>query len=301
MTETKRLVVFFDDRYTTIKDHISIVEKAGLRPVKAKSEEDLLQLMKKYKDDALFFLDMHIPHIPDMRAIQKPKIQTMKCTAFATAFYMAFVNITGSSVAWPGILTGPAIAEEAKVTLSLLKKKNLDVVTLNKDDKVSFGLRVNNFIQQMGATFVDEADSVDYLAKPDIVSVENEFPKDMKIANTVNEVARTYFDLSRGSPSLSTAALGFEASNNLGLDKAKSLFLASLLSGSVDAKARLDFLLSIKKGVSRIIGEDNLEDQIKWMESGKRSLGKKSPWDFIGTKDINDLARVFAVVDRLVS
>lgn len=283
----ERKAIFFDDEVGTIEPHIRAAERYGVVPFVVRDVAELFELMKLYREQAIFFLDMHIPQVSDLGEIHCGDLETNNGSAFATAMYLAFLRKTSSDIRFANILSGRPIDSSAEQILSELEDDDFIVEEIDKSDQEKFENQLSNYSKIVSAEGNTETKVGAEMKSRDVDEVD-----------VLEEILR---ELTDAPVALVSAALGAIAETEQALEEVKSTARQYLQQGSSDVRMRIDFVLYMKSALSSILGTDNVEDQKAWMAAKNDFLGGKAPLDLIESRDINDLAMVVAALDRVMS
>ncbi len=285
-----KVAVFFDDEIGTIEPHMDRAKAQGVFPVVAKGIPELFKLMKRLKDRAVFFLDMHVPGEQNFGAVQCPDIETGNGSAFGTAAYRTFLKLNNEQpLKFANILSGRPIDKAAYQVLSELEDYGFLIEDIDKSNKQDFDDALRYYVE-----------NIDISEDNGEVSPISAHPEAMEKIEVTSSILEELFP-EKSTDEIVTLALGFRKEEAKDFDYIKALAAEILSRGEHSIQTRIDFIAYIKAGLSSILGVENLEAQRVWMTSSNDFLEGKTPLEMIESQDINDLALVAALVNRILS
>lgn len=265
-----RVAVFFDDQLSTIEQHIEYVKHKGITAIITESEEELINTMAALWDRAVFFIDMHVPKIFDLGRIGFETIDTLRCSAFATAIFKAFHIRYKKVLKFPYILSGRELAEKANDTISDLEDENFIVDFVKKDNFDEFQKVVDHYLSECAET--DEYSRL--VGKKMAVAkdiVEGWFPGETKIKEAFFGFtnAADYFACAEGDVLVTR-----------------------------DLEDRCDAIYRIKRNLLSVY-DGELHREQRWLNASLESLGSQSPKDVINGGRQHGLFRLLSVLERV--
>lgn len=289
LTMLPKVAVFYDDEIGTIEPHMNRAKALGVFPVVAKGIPELFDLMKLLKNRAAFFLDMHVPGDRNFSAVQCEDIETGNGSAFGTGAYRAFLKLNNEKpIRFANVLSGRPIDESAYQVLSELEDYGFIVEDINKENSREFDKAIRFYIE-----------NVDNLGLVNKIELINSYPEEMdKIEHTASILTELFPE---DSDEVIALALGFRKEESKNIQYLKSLATENLARGEYGIQTRIDFISFIKYGIESILGTENLTAQQTWMNSKNDFLDKKTPLEMIKSQDINNMALVAALINRVLN
>ncbi len=289
LTLLPNLAVFYDDEVGTIEPHMQKARSLGVFPVVAKTVPELLSLMIHFRERAIFFLDMHVPGINDLGMIQCADLETNDGSSFGTAMYSAFSKLNGRRpIKYANILSGRPIEESAYQVLSELEDHDFIIDDIEKSDQSKFDSTLKDYLRGSAT----EAAQLD-------MAVETKNQDEVRQIDLVVDILADFgVDDPQHAASLAMGYHEREANNFVYI---KGLAAENLARGQGDIRMRVDFVVFIKSGISSLLGVDNVPAQQIWMNSKNEALGERTPLEMICSSDINDIALVAALINRVLS
>jgi hypothetical protein len=265
-----RVAVFFDDQLSTIEQHIEYVKQRGITAIITESEEELINTMAALWDRAVFFIDMHVPKIFDLGRIGFEAIDTLRCSAFATAIFKAFHIKYKKALKFPCILSGRELAEKANDTISDLEDEDFMVDFVRKDNFDEFQKVVDHYLSEC-----EETDEYSRLVG-----------KKLSVAKGIVEA---WFP---GEAKIKEAFFGFTNAADY-LACAESNVLVTR-----DLEDRCDAIYRIKRNLLSVYSGD-IEREQRWLNTQLEALGSRSPRDVIDDGRQHGLFRLLSILERV--
>ncbi len=281
--------VFYDDEVGTIEPHMRRANSLGVFPVVAKSVPELLSLMIRFREKAIFFLDMHVPGVNDLGAIQCEDLETNNGSSFGTTMYRAFLKLNNKEpIRFANILSGRPIEESAYQVLSEMEDYDFVIEDIEKSDQDKFDSTIKQYVASL------KKDMGDLEIGPD--------KRNQAEIKQIDAVIDILAEFGVEEPHKAVAlALGYHERESKDYEYIKRLAVENLVRGQEDIRMRIDFIAYIKSGISSLLGKENVVAQRTWMHSKNDALGDRTPLEMICSNDINDMALVSALINRVLS
>jgi len=275
-SSSDRIAVFFDDQRDTIVHHVQRAKDAGLSVIFAKNEIELFEAMSALWNRAVFFVDMHVPKIFNLEAIGYKNIDTLTCSAFATAIFQAFRLKFERALNFPYILSGRGIAEKAYDSISDLEDSDFNVKILEKDETklADFDAAIQNYQDAM-AEMESSIKELSSIQKEKFISIDNII--DEWFGSDIEIKSKIY-----GFSSISEYTVSV-------VDK--SIF-------TVDIEDKCDAIYRIKKNLLSIF-DDHIEREKRWLSAENPYLDNSSPKEFLVSGHQNKIFRLISILEKV--
>ena len=271
-----RIAVFFDDQRDTITQHIQHAKDSGLSVIMAKNEIELFEIMSALWNRAVFFVDMHIPKIFNLESIGYKNIDTLTCSAFATAIFQAFSLKFSRALNFPYILSGRGIADKAYDSISELEDSDFNVKILEKDEKSfkEFDTAIQKYKEKMAEIEIS-IDEQNRIQGQKFVSIdrviEEWFGNDIEIRSKI---------------------FGFSSISE---------YTSSVINNkifTVDIEDKCDAIYRIKKNLLSVFN-DHVEREKRWLSSKNPYLEDNTPKDYLFSGHQSKIFKLISILEKI--
>lgn len=263
--------LIFDDRPNSVSSQKEILTKLGIRPVITDSIPEVQRILSSYRR-IMFFADMHVPEVRDLREVNLPKVTTGRGERVGITLVRALLPAIGRKDIKSFILSSYDLSEDSSKEILKAQHAGISVEFISKKDVEQFEIKVTK-------------------AANDVITSARILDFDAAVAILA--------EWAEGNFSVVAKAFGYSQGDQHTWEERKESILADM---TYDVADRVQLILHIKECLSTVYMDNQITKERGWLQEPDPHLPDgKSPFDCIFGGRQHELALAAGFLARLVS